>query len=432
MRRGGGGGGPHGGGKEASGLSRDRRPVVLASFRRPFRRLGLSDALGFGLIATMVAATTTTVYALGGAPNTAVHGFYFPIIYAALRFGRRAGVLTALVAATLSGPLMPLDVAAGTSQPIEAWAVRLVFFVLIAFAVHWLARQDPRPLEEMLRDSATHFRLRGALARNEVTAHYQPIADLNTGQVVGAESLCRWADRAGGYHSPAQFIPAAERTGLVIPLGQHMLTTALDQAARWARGPGPAPMVTINVSAVQLTHPSFLPDLVTALGVHQVRPELVCLEITETALIRDPHQAVRVVRAAHDLGLLIALDDFGIGYSSLAYLRDFPIDIIKIDQSFVAEVDCDPKTNSLVMAIIEMAKALGATTIAEGIERPSQLESLRSLGCDLGQGWHLGRPAPPEQITSSFARLAVGPKDRDPTATALASPPPDPSSPDRP
>ncbi|WP_449514213.1 EAL domain-containing protein [Cellulomonas sp.] len=370
----------------------------------------------------MVAAITATVYALGGAPNTAVHAFYFPIIYAALRFGRSAGVLTALVAATVSGPLMPLDVAAGTSQPLESWAVRLVVFVLIAQAVHWLARQDPRPLGEMLHDSTTHFRLRGALARHEVTAHYQPIVDLSTGQAVGVEALCRWADRSGGYHSPAQFIPAAERSGLIIPLGQHMLTTALDQAARWARGPGPAPMVTINVSAVQLTHPSFLADLVTALAVHEVGPALVCLEITETALVHDPHRAVHVVRAAHDLGLLIALDDFGVGQSSLAYLRDFPIDIIKIDQSFVADVDSDPKSNSLVLAIIEMSKALGAMTIAEGIERPSQLQSLRSLGCDLGQGWHLGRPAPASELTSPFARLADRPTRSDSPTTPLASP----------
>lgn len=415
--------GPYSSGKEGSGPGNDRRPVFLAYIRRARMRLGLSGATGFGLIAAMLAATAATVYALGGAPNSAVNGFYFPIIYAAVRFGRRAGVLTALVAAMLSGPLMPLDVATGAPQPIQGCVVRLVFFVMIAIAVQWLARQDPRPLEEMFRDSATHFRLRGALARHEVTAHYQPIVDLNTGQAVGVESLCRWADRTGGYHSPAQFIPAAERTGLVIPLGRHMLTTALDQAARWARAPGPAPMVTVNVSAVQLTHPSFLPDLATALAVHQARPELVCLEITETALVRDPRQAVHAVRAAHDLGLLIALDDFGTGHSSLAYLRDFPIDIIKIDQSFVADVDCDPKTNSLVLAIIEMAKALGATTIAEGIERPSQLQSLRALGCDLGQGWHLGRPVPPEQLNVAFAGLTARPKDGNPPATALASRP---------
>lgn len=415
--------GPHGPGTERAGPGSRRRPVVLAHLRRARTHVDLASLAGFALVGAMLAAATVAVYALGGAPNSAVHGFYFPIIYAAVRFGRRAGVLTALVAATLSGPLMPLNVATGTPQPIEGWAVRLVFFVVIAIVVQWLARQDPRPLEELIRDSATRSRLRSALARHEVTAHYQPIVDLNTGRMVGVESLCRWADRTGGYHSPAQFIPAAERTGLVIPLGRLMLTTSLDQAARWARAPGSAPLVTINVSAAQLTHPSFLLDLATALTNHQARPELVCLEITETALVRDPLQAVRAVRAVHDLGLLIALDDFGVGHSSLAYLRDFPIDIIKIDQSFVADVDRDPKANSLVLAIIEMARALGATTIAEGIERPSQLQSLRALGCDLGQGWYLGRPIPPEQLNGAFAELPPRPTEANPPATALASHP---------
>jgi EAL domain-containing protein (putative c-di-GMP-specific phosphodiesterase class I) len=160
-------------------------------------------------------------------------------------------------------------------------------------------------------------------------------------------------------------------------------------------------VVTVNVSAEQLIRSDLLYDVTTALREANVPASALCLEITETAVIRDPAAAMVNVRAAHDLGVLVALDDFGTGSSSLAYLKDFPVDIIKIDKSFIDDVDQDPKASALVLAIIETAHALGATTVGEGIERESQLESLRVLGCDSGQGYLLGRPGPASGVVLS-------------------------------
>jgi len=350
-------------------------------------------------VLTLALATSTgAVYAVGGAPHTAVHLFYFPIIYAAARFGGRAGALTAVIAGLLTGPLMPQDVTTGAQQPAGTWLLRLVLFVAISAVVQWLAHQEPRPVHVMLRDVVWGRSLRLAVRRRQVTAHYQPIVDLGTGSTIGVEALCRWPDGHGGFHSPGDFIPAAERNGSIGSLGRAMLTRTAAQAAAWSADLLTSRMVTVNISAVQLTNREFLADLSALLVGHRLPADLYCLEITETALISDPVRALGTLRAAKAMGFKVAIDDFGTGHSSLAYLKDFPIDYIKIDRSFVAEVDRDPRVNSLTMAIIEMAKALGATTIAEGIERESQLESLRALGCHLGQGWLLGRPVPADQV----------------------------------
>ena len=369
------------------------------------RRAGDGWAHGFMRCGTSIAAlltlgllggVTAAVFLAGGAPNTLVHGYYIPIVYAAVRFSPWGGPGTALAAGLLSGPLMPA--VGGGVQPASSWAVRILFFLVVAVVVRWLAVQQPRPVDVMISDSRTGLALRRAAARDELDAHFQPIVRLSSGQLVGVEALCRWPDGRGGFRSPAVFIPVAERTGAIGPVGARMLRITSARAGAWARAVREPPLVTVNISAVQLADSRFLGDLARALEVSGVRPERFCIEVTETALVDDPAGARAVLSAVRRMGVVVALDDFGTGHSSLAYLKDFPIDIVKIDKSFVDDVDRDPKANALVVAIIEMARALGATTIAEGVERQTQLESLRAVGCELGQGWHLGHPVPWEQV----------------------------------
>jgi EAL domain-containing protein (putative c-di-GMP-specific phosphodiesterase class I) len=251
----------------------------------------------------------------------------------------------------------------------------------------------------MLRDHGDAGALRHALAVGEVHAHYQPIVSLVDGRVVGFEALCRWDSPRRGSTRPAQFIPMAERTGVIVPLGRLMLTAAVGQASAWHQSGHNGWVVTVNVSAEQLSRPDLVTDVRAALDAAGLAPSNLCLEITETALVRDPVVATANVRAVHGLGVRVALDDFGTGHSSLAYLQDFPVDIIKIDKSFVDGVDVEPQALALVRAVVGLAHALGATTIAEGIERPSQMEALTAVGCDLGQGYLLGRPAPAAQYS---------------------------------
>ena len=195
----------------------------------------------------------------------------------------------------------------------------------------------------------------------------------------------------------------AERTGTIIPIGAFVLEKAVQQGAAWHAGGAGDLIVAVNVSAHQLCQPDFFTHVCDALHDAGLSPRHLCIEITETVIVLDRHTALENISALHDMGVRIALDDFGTGHASLAYLQDFPIDILKIDLSFVSTVDTDPRSAALVTGITQLARALGAATIAEGIERRTQLETLRTLGCDYGQGYHLGRPGPPPPQRTAHA-----------------------------
>jgi EAL domain-containing protein (putative c-di-GMP-specific phosphodiesterase class I) len=370
----------------------------------------MGAAPAVALVVTQLVAAYAIVRLRGGAPDVLMHAFYLPIIYASVRFGRRGGWVTALAAGSLAGPLTPLAVD-GSPQPMSQWAIRLGFFVAVSAGVSWLARQDARPLDVMLGDVRWMFRIRDALRRGALTAHYQPIADLRSGAQIGVEALCRWPDGRGGFHSPGEFIPAAERSGVIAALDRYMVAAVTAQAASWAGDSATPPLVTVNVSAAELTDRDFIDHLAQLCADLDLDPTLLCLEITETAIVANRDRARDALTAARRLGATIALDDFGTGESSLAFLRTFPIDIIKIDQSFVSAIEHDTTARDLVAAILAMARVLGAATIAEGIETSGQLDALRDLGCDMGQGWLLGRPAPP---TSPWAGAASDPTVRVP------------------
>lgn len=236
--------------------------------------------------------------------------------------------------------------------------------------------------------------LRRGLERNQFQLHYQPQVSLATRQVVGAEALLRWHHPELGNVSPAEFIPVAESSGMIVAIGEWVLRTAVQDAKRWLDLQLPLRAVSVNLSAVQFRHPQ-LPEMVTRClqqaGLPARRLEL---ELTEGAAVDDPVAALAMMDQLHDRGVRLSMDDFGTGYSSLSYLKRFQIYKLKIDQSFVRDLDDDANDRAIVSAIIRMAQALGMQTTAEGVETDGQLEFLRQQGCDEGQGYLFSRPLP--------------------------------------
>ena len=232
-----------------------------------------------------------------------------------------------------------------------------------------------------------------ALERGELSVHYQPIVDLPSGEVGGYEALLRWEHPTLGMLPPGEFIPLAEGSGSIVPIGAFVLREACLYGKRLGGETGRALEMAVNVSARQLQHPDFVQHVEDALAVSALPPEQLVLEITESVLIDtgDVEERLASLRAK---GIKIALDDFGTGYGSLAYLQRLPIDIVKIDRSFTARVDTDDDGRALLQAIVGFGNALGTRLVAEGIERAEQNAVVQELGCQSGQGFHYGRPAP--------------------------------------
>jgi len=244
--------------------------------------------------------------------------------------------------------------------------------------------------------------LRRALERGEFQLAYQPAVDLATGEITGCEALVRWQHPERGLVLPGQFIPLAEETGLVVPLGWWVLDEACRQAQAWraaSAGLGGL-VVSVNLSARQLQHPELLARVRQALEGSGVEPGRVVLELTESAIMHDAAVAKRRLEGLKSFGLRLALDDFGTGYSSLSHLQRFPIDILKLDKSFVDPLGTTAGGDVLAAAIVGLSDALGLRTVAEGIERAEQAAVLVELGCRFGQGYHFGRPMGPDQLAA--------------------------------
>jgi diguanylate cyclase (GGDEF)-like protein/PAS domain S-box-containing protein len=240
--------------------------------------------------------------------------------------------------------------------------------------------------------------LRRALARNQLELHYQPQISMKTGQIVGAEALLRWHHPDLGAVPPGEFIPIAETNGLILPIGEWVIRTAITQLASWIqRGMTPITLA-VNLSSVQFRHAN-LPELVSnILKEAALDPTLLELELTESVAMTHPLGAIAVMDDLHQRGVRMSIDDFGTGYSSLSYLKRFQVYKLKIDQSFVRDITEDPEDMAIVGAIISMAKSLGLKTIAEGVETEGQLAFLRAQGCTEVQGYHFSRPLPAPQF----------------------------------
>jgi diguanylate cyclase (GGDEF)-like protein len=244
--------------------------------------------------------------------------------------------------------------------------------------------------------------LAGALSAHQFFLLYQPIFDVSSGRVEGAEALLRWRHPLRGIVAPDDFIPLAEESGMIVPIGRWVLEQACAQASAWRRA-GREIGVSVNVSAHQLGREDLARDVRSALSRWRLDPASLMLEVTETTLMRDVSAACDHLQEIKDLGVRVAIDDFGTGYASLSQLQRLPVDILKIDRSFIAALEDGPQSHDLLQAILGVGRSLSLKVIAEGIETEEQLETLRSMGCEMVQGYLLGRPVPAEVVERLLA-----------------------------
>ena len=256
----------------------------------------------------------------------------------------------------------------------------------------YTADMNARVLERLRIDIA----LRTALEHGEFHLHYQPQLDIESGQVVGMEALLRWQHPDMGMVYPDRFIPVAEETGMIVPIGAWVLRTACRQIRALHEAGFPAMRVAVNLSARQFGHSDLVSSIEAALAEAGIAPRFLEIELTESLVMKDVEQAVDILKDLKRLGVTLSIDDFGTGYSSLAYLKRFPIDILKIDRSFVSDITSDPDDAAIVACIISLAHNLRLQVIAEGVETREQLGYLRQEGCDQMQGYYFSKPVPYE------------------------------------
>jgi diguanylate cyclase (GGDEF)-like protein/PAS domain S-box-containing protein len=281
-----------------------------------------------------------------------------------------------------------------------------------ADAAMYLAKDRGRArfevFDEAMRDESTERlvmenALRRASERGELRALYQPIIRLSDGAMIAAEALVRWDHPERGLLEASKFVPLAEETGIIVSIGAWMLEEACRSATTWP-GNGQKPAVSVNLSARQLGQADLVDTVGAALAHSGLDPDRLWLEITESTLMDDADTAVAALRSLRALGVHLSVDDFGTGYSSLAYLRRFPVDSLKVDQSFVAGLTDDPEDSAIVEAVVSMAHSLRLSVVAEGVETDEQLARLRDLGCELAQGFYFAAPVP----TSALEPLRAG------------------------
>ena len=252
--------------------------------------------------------------------------------------------------------------------------------------------------------------LRRAIGQGELRVYYQPQVLLSTGSTVGFEALARWEHPERGLLDPREFISLAEETGMIVPLGRWVLAEACRQALvfRERMPTGASPRMSVNLSARQFRHPELVEEVSAVLSETGIDPPDLALEITESVMMEKEHAALGILRALKGLGVTLVMDDFGTGYSSITNLKSFPVDVLKMDRSMVVGVDRDPENRAVVSATTGMAHALGLGVVAEGVERAGELGELRSMGCDVGQGYYWQRPCPTEELEELLA-AASGP-----------------------
>jgi diguanylate cyclase (GGDEF)-like protein len=340
-------------------------------------------------------------------------GDEFVILCEDLDTPERADAIAARITAELSAPF-----------PLEAAEVEVTASVGIAF----LGRDDQHA-EDLLQDADTAMyqakrrgggrhqiidlsekrrtlqqvnlerELRGAATRGELRLEYQPIVETGNGRITGVEALLRWAHPSQGLVAPAALVPIAERSGLINEIGRWALAQAcLDRHPRDGWSSTDNLMVSVNVSGHQLMVPGFAALVAAVLSDTGTEPHLVTLEVTESVFVQDSGRALGALDELKDLGLKIALDDFGTGYSSLQYLKKFPIDVVKIDQKFVCDLEHDAASHAIVYTIVELAHVLGMTAVAEGVETAGQHRVLTSIGCDFCQGFYFAHPMPADNL----------------------------------
>lgn len=246
--------------------------------------------------------------------------------------------------------------------------------------------------------------LRQVLVRDELRLHYQPQIDIQTGQVVSVEALVRWQHPEFGLIAPDRFISIAEEIDMIIPIGQWVLETAMAQLADWRRAGAVGLRMAVNLSAHQLRKETIVTDITNVLAKYNLGKGALELEITESVAMQYPEQNARLLAELRSQGIELAIDDFGTGYSSLSYLKLLPLDRLKLDRSFVKDIESDPNDAAISAATISMSHELGLTVVAEGVENEAQLVLLSSMGCDLVQGYYFSKPLVAEECLRFIER----------------------------
>ena len=240
--------------------------------------------------------------------------------------------------------------------------------------------------------------LQHALERQEFAVHYQPMINLRTGDITGAEALTRWTHPIRGPVPPAHFIPVAEDCGLIVPIGNWVLREACKQAREWVDAGLPLSTMAVNVSLMEFRHEGFLEGVFEALADTGLDPRFLELELTESVLMKHAESAASILKTLRARGIKIAVDDFGTGYSSLSYLRKFPIDALKIDQSFIRQISTHPDETTIVKAVVSMGRSMKLRVVAEGVETHEELVFLQAHQCDEAQGYYFSRPVLPRAV----------------------------------
>lgn len=265
---------------------------------------------------------------------------------------------------------------------------------------------DTPILNDFLNNIEMENKLRQAVFHSNFELYFQPQYFTENKKLRGVEALIRWKDDNGHMISPEVFIPIAEKNGCIVPIGSWVLEESVRLYAEWCKRYGIAFVMSINISAVQYNREDFVDELLKTIRTHDVKPEQIEIEITESILIDDFNKVIEKLKTLREVGVRVSLDDFGTGYSSLSYLKKLPIDTLKIDKSFIDTVLTDGATKIITESIINMVKSLGMESIAEGVEDEAQYDYLKSIGCDMIQGYFLGKPKPPEEISALLQKMA--------------------------
>ncbi len=359
--------------------------------------------LAWALTLAGLALCWAIAYGLGGASAAPPAWFYVVIVLVAVRFGWLGALIVGVASGVLAGPLLPYDVSTNVGQGTACWVVQAAFFVIVGVVVATTVAMSTRSLTSqasVIRDASDVLK---GLTHGDFRVVYQPIVELKTGHIVGVECLARWEHAHLGNIDPEEFITVAERSGTVGVVGNFVLRQCCRRAAAWSDTvlcDAEDFTVAVNISTLQLEDPTFEDRVEALIGETGLDPSWLYLEITETALMADVDTALTRMKNIKQLGVRFAIDDFGTGYSSLSYLQSLPIDVLKIDRSFVVGVD-RPGTRSrrsMAALVIDFAIANGITAVAEGVETLGEATRLANLGCRFAQGFYFDYPLEAEVI----------------------------------
>lgn len=352
------------------------------------------------LIAGAMGAAWVITYLWGGSKTVGPQVFYAPVLIAATRFGHPGALVAGVVAGVACGPLMPLDVEMGLDQEASNWLARLVAFVVIGQVVAALHLRSLPLVQRRLDLRHVRQRIRTALANGEIRPVYQPLVDLVTGRIVGLEALARWYEADGRVLMPIDFVPRAEQAGVIAAIDLEVLRRGATQLVAWGDSgvvESGSVFLSVNLSGRAFEDDHLARHVAEVVEDTGLPPGCIVVEVTETALVEDHAGAAGRMADLQGTGVRLALDDFGVGQSSLAALHRYPIDLIKLDRSFLAMVGVEERGAQLFEAVVQLARGVSSDlVIAEGIETPADLRGVVSVGCRHGQGYFFDRPLDPD------------------------------------